>query len=436
MSAVLPSDHALPALARLFDTSGMLASLQPAADGAAAELDCEIERVKYRPNRNCVVAYRLSAARAPTRRLAVCMYRASEADERFARAVSIDPGARLLPELNAVVWRFPYDRKLPALPLLADASQARGLWLDSIVQSCWPRRQLGAIDSRVVSFFPEHGATFRFDVALRRRGQPDIRKAFFGKTRYDDDGADAFKVMTALRADAEERGVAACCPRALLYDGERRVLWQEAIAAPTLNQLLDGNADIDWRTVARAIARLHASRLELPATRSFADLLPEIDRAVAVCGTALPESAAQANRLRQALLRRQPITLPRLALVHGDLHSKNILLRAGRVWLIDFDRVTRGDPLADIASLAAELLYRDCVAARSPRWQRAGDLLRAYCDATRCRGSAVDLRWHVAAALLRERVYRVVTSLKPGRIDALPRLLTVAELVMERAPWT
>lgn len=436
MSVVLPQDQALPALARLFDTTEMLASLQPANHGAEPEFDCEIERVKYRPNRNCVVAYRLTGARATTRRVAVCMYRATEAQERLAKAMGIDPDARLLPELNAVVWQFPFDRKLSALPLLANSDHVRQLWLEPLVQRCWPLRQLGNVNSQVISFFPEHGATFRFDASLTRRGQPDIQKACFGKTRYDDDGGHAFKVMTEMRAEANDRGIPNFCPRPLLYDRERRVLWQEAVAAPTLSALLDSSADIDWRAIARAVSRLHSSRIELPAERTFDALLPELGRAVTACATAMPAASLDANKLLQTLLRHRPKSSATLALVHGDLHSKNILLRDGRVWLIDFDRASRGDPLADIASLVAELLYRDCVAARSPRWQRASALLRAYCDAARCHGLAADLRWHVAAALLRERAYRVVTSLKPGRLAALPRLLTTAATMLERDPWT
>lgn len=436
MSAALPVDQVLPALPRLFDTVGMLASLQSPLDGTGQELDCEIERVKYRPNRNCVVAYRLTGASTEATRIAVCMYGRAEVQERLAKATGIDPGARLLPELDAVVWRFPFDRKLPSLPLLADVVRARKLWLDALTGACWPHRSLGQVDSHVVSFFPEHGATIRFELTLVRRGQANTQKVLFGKTRYDDDGAHAFKVMRALRSEASERGMAAYCARPLQYDAQRRVLWQEAVAAPTLSELLDNGADVDWRLIARTVARLHNSQLELPAERTLEQLLPELDRAAAVCAMTVPAVASQVNELRRTLLRLRPKTPSRLALVHGDLHSKNILLRDGRLWLIDFDRSTRGDPLADIASLVAELLYRDCISVRSLRWQRATELLEAYCSAARCRDRAADLRWHVAAALLRERAYRIVTSLKPGRLAALPRLLTTAALVLERESWT
>lgn len=432
MNSLLPMDASLPALARLFETDSMLTELAPDGD----DYDCDIERIKYRPNRNCVVAYRLSRARQAPLRLAVCMYRSDEVADRFRKASSIDATARLLPSMNAVVWSFPHDRKLPSLPLLVDPAQAEERWLRPLVRSYKRRQQLVSVDCDVVSFFPEHGATVRARLHLANRAGQRSHWDVYGQTRYDDDAARAYIVMEALRDDARRTGTPMFSARALSYDVERRVLWQEAIGAPTLADQLDANAAVDWRAVAGVLGRTQANKLRLPRERSLDQLLASMATTVATVARAVPDHAERCHELQRKLLRSIPGCNPGNAIVHGDLHSKNILTRGHRAWLIDFDRVACGDPLADVASLAAELLYRDCVANRLLRWGRVIKLLEAYRSAVPWLANHKSLAWHVAAALLRERVYRAVTSLKPGRIAAIPRLLDAAEQALERQAWT
>jgi Ser/Thr protein kinase RdoA (MazF antagonist) len=242
--------------------------------------------------------------------------------------------------------------------------------------------------------------------------------------------------MKELRRDARARRLGWFSARPLAYDHARRVLWQEAIAAPTLASLLDRDAPVNWESIAQSIAATHANTITLPTERSLAQLLAVMQSTIAVTIAAVPEQAPAIEGLQRQLLARAPSGPSRDALVHGDLHSKNILTDGRRAWLIDFDRVARGDPLADIASLAAELLYRDCIAERALRWSRVSELLASYRAVAAWPIDKNTLGWHVAAALLRERVYRAVTSLKPGRIDAIPRLLQTAAQALEVRSWT
>jgi len=117
------------------------------------------------------------------------------------------------------------------------------------------------------------------------------------------------------------------------------------------DHLLERSEQKVLAAVAQALAHWHAAPApDLPHTRplSFETLL-EVFR-----------------RFHPALLRdaealaaeRGPIEPERRALVHADLHDRNILLNNSRVSLIDLDMVQAGDPDADMGNLAAHCLLR------------------------------------------------------------------------------
>jgi aminoglycoside phosphotransferase (APT) family kinase protein len=65
--------------------------------------------------------------------------------------------------------------------------------------------------------------------------------------------------------------------------------------------------------------------------------------------------------------------------VHGDLHWANIVPVAGGFGFIDFDKVMYAPPVFDLAKLIATGFFASGTRARF-RQQRAGELLRGYCE--------------------------------------------------------
>jgi aminoglycoside phosphotransferase (APT) family kinase protein len=121
------------------------------------------------------------------------------------------------------------------------------------------------------------------------------------------------------------------------------------------------------------------------------------------------------------------------ATLHGDLHSNNIVIGTDRAFLIDLDRMASGPPSVEIGSLLAELAYRECLATRSPDFAQLDAIAQEYARHASWPVDLREVRWHLAAALVRERSYRCVTSLKPGRVEAVPRLLQAATDALRRA---
>ena len=459
----VPTDRTLPQLARLFDVQGMTRSLAAewasiAAISAAPQiLGCDIERVKYRPGRNCVVGYRVrvqlptrpsgagrrrAAQRVAIARVSAAMYPPAEAEARFERArqpystAEFPPRLSLLRDAGVLLWRFPHDRKLAALPQLADSAWLRHAWLPDIMAARWGADwRIEGVRNELIGYFPDHSATLRSRLRLV---QPAERRSrvwnIYGKVRYDDSGEQVFASMAALfDSEASRAGIVGYARPLASYPAER-VLWQEGIDAPTLDRrLLAGTVDsTQWARVARAMAGLHGTHLPLAPSITRETLQAEIERAAATLIAAAPEARAEVESLRADLEHRiASIDTAARATLHGDLHSKNILVDARRVHLIDLDRLGTGPALAELGSLLAELVLRDCLAGCPLDWARIAGVAAEYARASGSRIDSAELGWHVAAALLRERAYRCVTSLKPGRLEILPALLAAARAALD-----
>lgn len=459
----VPEDRVMPRLAALFDLGRMSESLS--AHWSAGEygrpriLGCEVERVKYRPGRNCVVGYRvqvkwprrpgrmgwrLAPERTAATRVCVAMYPGDEATSRYERAKAAaavaqsSPSVSLLDEPGVLLWRFPHDRKLPTLPLLADIDALRARRLPELAQARWGDGwHIDSVSHELVSYFPHHSATLRARLQLRSHRDASVQPwCVYGKVRSDDSGARVFDAMSRLYAsDACREGVVGFA-RPLAMHATERLLWQEGIEAATLDHCLrTGVVDQStWESIAGAVAALHRTPLGLAPSITRETLQADIARAVATLTTAVPAVATEVLTLRDDLLRRlEGIDCAADATLHGDLHSKNILPGRDRVHLIDLDRVGAGPRLAEVGTLLAELVLRDCLAARPVDWRRVTAVAQAYGRAHGRGIAPADLGWHVAAAILCQPAHRCVTSLRPGRLEILPQLLCAARAAADGA---
>ena len=446
VARVAPPDAALASLAEALDEDRMARELGALLRPWYYVRSCEVTRVKYRPGRSAVIGYRLSVDDVRTgavRDQLVCggLYPTGQAWERHRKACAIarTEGGMLRPvslieELGMVVWAFPNDRKLDGLPVLADVSRLRDELLAELVRERWGERwRIAGLADRVVSYFPEHACTVRVDLTLADWVEGTIRSwGVFGKTRYDAAGRDTFAIMRDLwDSDAHRRGDVALA-RPLAYQSRHRVLWQEAVAGSTLDRYLDDSA-LGPRLgdrVGRALAAFHGSGVAAPRTVTVASILDGLEETARVVGLVLPRGHARVSGV-VARLRERAATLDRTvrATLHGDLHSKNIMIDGEQVILIDLDRVSGGPPLAELGSLIAEIRYR---AARSSRTPDGGGalaeaLVRSYRQHAAWPVRSAELDWYTAAALIGERVHRCLTSLKPGRTDIVDDLIGLAE---------
>ena len=152
VARVIPGDSVLPQLRTVLDARAMSAVLGRCLAAGSAPIDitaCEVERVKYRPGRNCLVGYRLelrdpSTGASREQRLCAGIYAHEAAQARYAAALGHAPAmsagvpaVSLIEPLDMVVWVFPHERKLGALPAMTDGERLRETLLPPVVAARW-----------------------------------------------------------------------------------------------------------------------------------------------------------------------------------------------------------------------------------------------------------------------------------------------------------
>jgi Phosphotransferase enzyme family len=395
LSPLLAHDEALPQRDLLLDTKRVAEVLQRRLNtGPLAR--CEVIRVKYRVGESLRVRYRVEAS-GRQHDISCRVFPAGRSESAYGRALenAVDIGpVRPIgwePDLEAVFWTFPNDRKLR---------------LDAMAEL---RAVLGARLRRVelVAYAPEKSAT------LRCAGET-------GPLAYAKLYADGGAVRTH-RMHERLAGIGVRVPLVLAQSRDDMVLLEPLPGRPLAElagaELVDGH-----RLLGRAVAGLH--RLPPPDGVRFCRLdVARLGAAADVIARARPDVATQAQELATRLAVTANGAEPN-ACLHGDLHPKNALLEGGYVGLVDLDQTSGGPPAADVGSVLAGLRYaRFAEGLAAARAAALADAFLTGYGAVRPLPPRSELRWHTAAALLAERALRAVNRIRPNGLAYLRPLL-------------
>lgn len=318
----------------------------------------------------------------------------------YERHLSVgDPRPILLPELDALAWRFPHT---PGLPQLADFFSADEL--NSMVADRDGREgehHHATTSVEVVNFRPEQRCTLRVET-LTAKGPV----AWFVKTYADDTGRETFGRMSRLRRLAERHAIGLGIPRPVCYDERTRSLWLEEVRAEPLESRLIGER---WQghmwAVGRALARLHrhaeAGTTEWTPALLLGELAHKAARLVAVyplLRQILPTLIEQLTNAAPCLA-----ALPMVA-IHGDFHIGQLLALDQDVVFCDLDELASGNPAQDLANFSVDLWLRGYARERVDAVERV--ILMAYCDEAGCDIDRAQFHWNAVIALA-NRAYRV-----------------------------
>ena len=311
--------------------------------------------VRYKPATACVVAHRLRLADRD-----VDVYVLLQRPESLAKLVKhvaranapgeLGPGAVLLPPLTAALYPHPNDRRVRALPLLADPVRRRRL-----LQRALPERpdlwdaELSVLrrkpERRVVATLAARDEADRGRQGARRRlrgGQPGREAA--GRRRR---AADATAARPLAHLERRHLGVAA---RAAARRGARRPSRRPPAWPARRSRRCTG----DRRTACTPWGRSTRRTGCRPRRASSAGCCPSAGVSVA--------------RLARQIAMRLPVDGAPV-LRHGDFSPDQVVVDAGRAGLLDLDEAVLGDPVADLGSFCAALA-RDAVCGRAGRRPR------------------------------------------------------------------
>lgn len=358
----LAADPAVPRRNALLRPVTMAEVLSKRLHGGVPVERCERTYVKYRVGESVRVVYRYET-NGVTRHV-------SARTKRTAPAPAVPA-----PEVGAVLFPFPYDRKLPALPALAPGSPT----LENLLGK--------PVTPRLVSYAAEQSAAA---ACLDEDGRV-LAYAKVGRDDGERRGAEALAGQDAVRV-----------PKVLARSGD--VLLLEALQGRRLD---DADA---LAALGRALGRLHALSLDLPRFERLDP--PHLQTAAAVIAKARPDAAAAAERLLDKLLA-LPQDGPAVTL-HGDVNLRNALLLAdGDVALLDLEHLASGPAAADLGHVMAGLLTRRTAATA---------LLRGYAAVAPLPDRAA-LRWYTAASVLARVALPAVSRFRPRALAQLRALL-------------
>jgi aminoglycoside phosphotransferase len=403
----------------LLDPAEMTARLgRLLARGGAAIDRYDRGRVKYRVGGSLRIVHEIEIA--GVRRLVASRTFAGRSEAVYERALGAASGDGLLrgvahdPELEAVFWTFPNDRKLGSLRALVPATDTVSDLLGRPVAR-----------TALVAYAPEKSATA---ACLDHSGRPIAYAKVFAS---GDEAAASRHAHAALSERVGPAHSALRVPAVLGWSPDGRMLVVEAADGRRIDTVRGPDLLQAMRRFGAALASLHS----LPAPEGmppFERLAPAHQAVAAdVIGRARPDVAGAAERLAgeladEARLGDEPVCL------HGDVHLKNGLLDGRRVALIDLDQAGLGQPAAELGSVLAALRYRTLVTDEIARGEKLrAALLDGYASLRELPRPEV-LCWHVAAALLTERALRAVSRIRPEGLAHLGAVLGEARAVLRR----
>ncbi len=406
-------------------TSTKLAVLTDEAEATRRIRECghdiaaaEPAYVRHKPGETTIVAYRLLGVRSETWAYAQWCHDRQRADEIHHKATTLrpriaqtGPGLARLDE-HTVLYAFPNDARLRRLRWYTTPQKIKRS-LEALVG---PGDRIRGSRTRVevLRYKPERRVVARIDLATNDRTTPLlVRYTTTQQARH----------IADLAQHLRGHGVAAPAPLAQL--DHDRVTIDEFIEGTQLRDAVRAGG-ADPKAVAEAINAFHGA----PPTGSMPVRTPvdELQRCrlgLDGLGDWYPAVAQAAAETMANLERHLPEARSQVTL-HGDLHTKNILVDRQRVAFVDLERVAVGSAAIDLGFLTAHAI---ALGIRQPGWSPTATAFTAdVVDAYRRRTERIEpsaLAWHTALGLV-EQALLVVRHLEQGWPRTSVELLAAA----------
>ena len=202
--------------------------------------------------------------------------------------------------------------------------------------------------------------TIRYELR-ERRGACDAKGAIIGKLYSDlPSAARVYRLMGTLRKGLFDTGEAFLIPAPLLLISELGLLLQQHADGADLRHVQAINEqDRVLYLAGQWLAILHAT--PPPRGLEMKSLEREVGKIDGWCAETLlhlgDDGAAGGVREAQQGLHHLASLLPTCApaLIHRDFYPANVFWDGARVWVLDFDEVSIGDPALDVAHFVAHL---------------------------------------------------------------------------------
>jgi len=400
--ATLPEDNKLPLLRVVTDLGVMRETLQrelPAFSSGRLQLGhLNIKQLDYKPGKRCCVCYNLRVKESDsgneTRQLLLGVVEANGAAEaKYLKEKngglfqpSFFPAIHWLPDLNMMLWAFPNDPKIKGLPRLFDHESLKKLLQQSLeTLNIEPGFALREVDTTLVKYVPQRRCTLRHVLKFEKPVDADAAEVVIYSKIHSPkkDNQPSFKLLQDVWNSPVCRSGRLLVPEPLFFDRDLNAIFQRGLHGRNLDELL---YEIDLTDMAGKIGATLAA-LQQSSLPGLARRAPdyELQDCVAVKKRLSDISRVYETRLAYVdaeLRKRQPhLTAVGQTPIHGAFRLTQLLLAEGKIAFIDFDDFSLGNPISDVGSFVAHLLYLPMKGVLSEAQSLAA--LRQFCHAYR-----------------------------------------------------
>lgn len=426
-------DRDLPALAELLDDQAAAEVIRQALPESAVRSvsGCYL---RYKPGVSVLAAYLADTPVGP-QHIHLTAYGRNGSDKlgkHLGGARRASPGDQNVfkPVVDAaralLVWPFPADDEVAALPAFASDDSTDDLWRRLALEE-----YLGSAPTwQIARYKPQR----RFVAVAHSAAGPAGVLRLYSTARYGR-ARRAAKSLGRLADDA--------LPGVLSHSDRHAALLMSWQPGATLGELLDTPnrvaVEAAFRQAGTLLAQLHvevAGKLPLRELRSEAAALRQ---SAADLGRLAPDLSEIADRVAASCIEVLDQGTTRLATLHGDLHLNQLVVDARAARMIDLDGASVGEAALDLGNLRAHLerdakdaggnggpetLWNALLAGyteiapppterRLAAWTAAAWLRLAH-EPFRCRRS----KWHDETAARLDRAWSCLQTLQSSRTSS------------------
>jgi hypothetical protein len=372
----LPEDPSFPQLGIAGDPESMREVFQKhllsVGEEAYQVRDCRLSGIRYgRDATRCVLQYTLRLAEADTgyERIqwvtGVIYFAEDRARQKWEKLRTFDPGEipdvfstfepfSFIPELGMLVEVFPYDRRLPTLPLLmaGPSPELEPLLLARFGPGDWHTE---AWNVEPIRYRAEWRAILRLTVRARDDATGAAReRRFYAKVYRNERGEQTYRTLQDLQEIGDDGG-GFTVGGTVAYLGHLRTLVLDEAPGTSLEQvLLRGRGAVEAaRRVARALAAFNQADVTATRQHPLPDQVAALERTGKLLQRACPHLRVEVEAIIDAVVAGLEEVQP--GPTHLDLKADHAFLDGERVVFIDFDGFAGADPVLDPALLLARL---------------------------------------------------------------------------------
>lgn len=347
--------------------------LQPAVGPALTIEECRLTAVRGRESARPTLEYRLRlAVPAAGRRWEQVVVGVMSEKERTRRAWSALPGTAperpgragtgvlppfaYVPDLGMLLQVFPHDYRLPSLAALTEEPPPE--FLAPVLAAFGPRDwRLDGWTAEPVRYRPTVRGTLRLTVRAAAGATGLVaERRFYAKVFADvEAGRRGDHAQRELHAASVAGRAGFAVAEPILYSDDARTLIQSEVPGTPLQTILRQSADPlpAVRLAARTAAALHRLDLVAPPRPPEKGFPRPIREARDWLSANRPRLARELSALLDEVSAGRGTVPP--TPTHGDLKPHHILIEGDHAAVIDFDDLSAGDPLQDVANMVAYL---------------------------------------------------------------------------------